>query len=159
MKRILAVLMVMCLCLTACARAGEKAGDPWGIYLSAKDITPEGLTLLIEQKGGNPSGELQTGDWFKLEEKTEDGWAELSTNPLIDYAWHMVAYGIKKDDITELPVEWEWLYGYLGPGEYRLSKEIQDFRGAGDFDEKVYTYEFCLKKADVAVRCPVGEDY
>ncbi len=158
MKRMLALVLVISLTLAGCTPYVTSEEDEWGIYLSAKDITPTGLTLLIEQKGGYPSGELTTGSWFKLEKKTEDDWVEVSTNPLIDYAWTMVAYQIKKDDVTEFSVEWEWLYGILKPGTYRLTKEITDLKVAGVFDKKIYTYEFCIEKTDKQIRCPVGED-
>ncbi len=153
MKRMLGLMLVISLILAGCVQQSTPVEDEWGISLSANNITPTGLELVITQSGGNPSGELSTGAWFKLEEKTEDGWVELSTNPLIDYAWHMVAYQIKKNDVTELEVGWEWLYGELPPGKYRLSKEITDLKVAGVFDKKIYTYEFCVEKG----RCPVGE--
>ena len=119
--------------------------DKWGITLRADDVTSTGLSLKIEQFGGNPSGELQIGEWFDIEKTVNDQWQEVSTNPLIDYAWHTIAYGICDNDITELTVDWEWLYGKLSPGFYRLSKEIMDFKGAGDYDKKIYQVYFSIK--------------
>ncbi len=120
----------------------QAVDDKWGISLSAKNVTNKGLTLLVEQFGGSPSGELQTGDWFSLSVMEKDEWKSVSTNPLIDYAWQQIAYEIKKNDITELDIEWKWLYGELSPGYYRLKKEFMDFRAAGDFDKEVY--ELCF---------------
>lgn len=117
--------------------------DKWGIYLHADDVTANGMTLKIEQFGGNPDGELETGEWFKLEKTVDDNWTPVETNPLIDYAWNDVAYEIKKNDITELPVEWKWLYGELEPGFYRLTKEIA-FRSAGGFDKNLYEVYFTI---------------
>lgn len=119
--------------------------DKWGVSLHADDVTRKGLTLKIEQFGGNYSGELQTGEWFKLEKTVNDEWKELETNPLIDYAWTDIAYTIKKNDITELKIEWKWLYGELPDGFYRLSKEITDFKSAGDNDEKIYEVYFTVE--------------
>ena len=144
MKRIVVLCLVISLVLSGCTPYVTTIDDEWGISLSAKDVTPTGLTLLIEQKGGHPSGELSTGTWFKLEEKTEDDWLEVSTNPLIDFVWTMEAYMIQKDDVTEFKVDWKWLYGILEPGAYRISKEITDLKVAGVFDKKIYTYEFCI---------------
>lgn len=120
--------------------------DKWGIALRADNVTPKGMTLKIEQFEGNPSGELQIGEWFRLEKTVDDEWQDVPTNPLIDYAWHTIAYGIRDNDITELTVDWEWLYGKLSPGFYRLSKEIMDFRGSGNFDKEIYQVYFSIEQ-------------
>jgi len=119
--------------------------DKWGVMLYANKVTKKGLTLRIEQFGGNPTGELSTGEWFKLEKTTDDGWQEVQTNPLIDFAWNSIAYKINKNDITTIDVEWEWLYGELKPGYYRLSKEVMDFRASGDFDKEIYQVHFTIE--------------
>ncbi len=118
--------------------------DQWGITLDARDVTSKGLTLLIEQFGGVPAGELQTGEAFSLEVMKDDKWIPLSTLPNIDYVWPSIAYMIKKNDITELRTNWQWLYGELSPGYYKLKKEISDYRAPGDFDEKVYEWHFTI---------------
>ncbi|MBP3359346.1 MAG: hypothetical protein J6N52_00705 [Clostridia bacterium] len=119
--------------------------DKWGVTLSSKDITNTGLTILCEQFGGAPTGELRTGEWFSLEVIKDDEWKPVETNPLIDYAWNDVAYGIKSNDITELKVDWEWLYGELPPGFYKLKKEIMDFSAAGDYDKDLYELYFTIE--------------
>ncbi len=48
------------------------------------------------------------------------------------------AWIIHRDDILEWEVDWEWLYGELPMGRYRMSKEIMDFRKTGDYDGKNY---------------------
>jgi len=119
--------------------------DEWRLKLSVENVTNCGMTINFEQFGGEVKGELQTGSWFKIEKIVEDDWQELSTNPLIDYAWDDVAYEIKKNDITALNVEWKWLYGELEPGYYRLSKEVTNFTKNGNSDEKIYQVYFNIK--------------
>ena len=119
--------------------------DKWGISLSSKNIKNTGLTILCEKFGGNPTGELQTGEWFFLEVLKDGDWEHVATNPLIDYAWNDIAYVIKKNDVTEFKVDWKWLYGELPPGYYRLKKEIMDFRGTGDYDKKLYELRFTIE--------------
>lgn len=118
--------------------------DKWGVCLHADDVNSNGMTLKIEQFGGNPDGELETGEWFKLEKTVDDNWTPVETNPLIDYAWNDVAYEIKRNDITELQVEWKWLYGELERGFYRLTKEIA-FKTAVSFDKDLYEVYFTIK--------------
>ena len=38
--------------------------DPWGVKLTAKNITPSGLTIVCTQHDGEPTGELQTGSYY-----------------------------------------------------------------------------------------------
>ncbi len=159
MKQILTILILLCsLLFAACDNASigviggadgptsiivSNSGDKWGITLRTENVTKTGMTLKIEQFGGNPDGELETGEWFKLEKTVDDNWTPVETNPLIDYAWNDVAYEIKRNDITELQVEWKWLYGELEQGLYRLTKEIV-FRSAGGFDKDLYEVYFTI---------------
>ncbi len=161
MKRILFTAVVVCaLMLSGCnmpdiAKIGgadgptdiivsEKKEDEWGITLSAKSVTNKGLTILFAQSGGSPTGELQTGSEFWLEYNDNGEWKSVETNPMLDYAWHQIAYSINKNDITELETDWQWLYGELPSGFYKLKKEIIDFRAAGDFDKKMYELYFAI---------------
>ncbi|MBE7020577.1 MAG: sodium ion-translocating decarboxylase subunit beta [Ruminococcaceae bacterium] len=119
--------------------------DEWGIHLYAEDVTESGMTLKIEQFGGEYSGSLQTGEWFSIEPCTDGEWKPVPTNPLIDYAWLQIAYLIKSNDITELDIGWKWLYGELPPGQYRLKKEISDYTPDKKTDKKVYEVYFTVE--------------
>ena len=63
------------------------AGNGWGITLSAKDVTPTGLTLVIAQSGGAPSGTLQFGSSFQL-------------SVLVDGVWSDVPYTVDADSVA-----------------------------------------------------------
>lgn len=119
--------------------------NEWGLTLHAKDVTPEGMTLVCTQSGGSPSGELNTGSYYVLEQEVQGVWC------VVEYAenmrdkevgWDAVAWIIPMNDTVEWDVDWEWLYGSLKPGYYRIGKEIIDFRGSGDFDKAIYYAEF-----------------
>lgn len=120
------------------------SGDKWGLSLYADNVTKTGMTIRFEQFGGNPTGELQTGAWYKLETTVNNEWHEVKTK-VYNTAWTAVAYGINKNDITEFEMNWEFLYGELPPGYYRLSKEVMDFREAGDYDEEIYQVYFSIE--------------
>jgi len=115
----------------------------WGVTLSAKDVTPTGLTIVCTQSGGNPSGELDTGSYYIIQ-KYEDGeWSDVEWLPQeYDVGWTAEAWIIPMNDVVEWEVDWEWLYGELPAGTYRIGKEIMDFRGAGDFDQEFHYAEF-----------------
>lgn len=48
-------------------------------------------------------------------------------------------------NLTQWEIQWSDLYGTLPQGEYRIGKEIQDFRGGSDYDEKAYYAEFVIE--------------
>ncbi len=119
--------------------------DKWGIRFFADAVTPTGLTLKIEQFGGDPSGELQTGADYLLETSVDDVWQAVKTKDGAPLVWNSIAYMIKKNDVTELQIDWQYAYGELKPGYYRLKKEIMDFRASGDFDKESYEVYFNVK--------------
>jgi len=119
--------------------------DEWGITLYCDDVTPTGLTLQIEQFGGNPSGSLEFGAAYTLETTANDKWQAVETKTGEPLVWNMLAYNIKKNDITEMKIDWQYAYGRLKPGFYCLKKEIMDFRAAGDYDTKTYEVYFTIK--------------
>ena len=120
--------------------------EGWGVRMWAEDVTNTGAKVVFEQFGGNAEGDLQTGEWFELEVLNNDNeWEKVGTNPLIDYAFNAVAYMIKKNEKTEMIVEWEWLYGELPEGYYRIAKKVMDYRAPGDFDEKIYYADFLIE--------------
>ena len=130
--------------LAELSNAGDDEGFPdWGLTLSVKDVTPSGLTLVCTQSGGEPSGDLQTGTDYKLI-VLKEAWEEVPTI-IENYGWDSLAYLISADGVTEFEYNWEWLYGELPPGTYRMVKGFMDFRGSGDYDNFDYWVEFEIK--------------
>ena len=116
--------------------------ETWGITLSAENITPVGLTIKCTQSAGEPTGELQTGSWYIIENWTkENGWKEM---PYVieGVGWTSEAWIIPINDTCEWEVNWEWLYGTLPKGKYRIGKQIDDFRDSGNYDTSTYHVEF-----------------
>ncbi|WP_409229482.1 immunoglobulin-like domain-containing protein [Gudongella sp. SC589] len=106
--------------------------DYWGLELTATNISPTGLTLSFSQYGGNPKGDLQTGSYYWLDKHVEDEWVPVEIlSSAQDVGWTDEAYIINMNDITEWEVGWEWLYGELSIGNYRIGKEIMDYRSTG----------------------------
>ena len=62
-----------------------------------------------------------------------------------ELSWTYEAWIIQKEGTTQWDVNWEWLYGELSAGEYRIGKEIMNFRGTGDFDEEIVYAEFIIE--------------
>lgn len=123
--------------------ASDEGFPNWGLTLSVKDVTPSGLTLVCTQSGGKPTGELQTGSDYKLI-VLKEAWGEVPTI-IEDYGWTAEAYMITKDAVTEFEYNWEWLYGKLPAGTYRMVKGFTEFRETGDYDNFDYWIEFEIK--------------
>jgi len=152
MKKWFVMLLALVLLLPAgCGNVAGKSSqseaqqDEWGITLSAEDVTPIGMTLVCTQSGGKFKGELQTGTPFFLERFVEGEWLPVSSKPEEEVAWTMIALGIQPNNTTKWKVDWEFLYGYLEPGTYRMAKEIMDFRSPGKYTEKTYYVEFAIE--------------
>lgn len=119
--------------------------ETWGIELRVENVTPTGATIKCTQSGGEPTGELQTGGWYILETWTqEQGWIEAPC--FAEVGWTQEAWMIPMNDTCEWEVNWEWLYGTLSEGKYRIGKDITDFRGTGDYDNAIYYAEFKITK-------------
>ena len=119
--------------------------ESWGVTLTMDHITPTSATLICTQEGGDPTGELQTGSWYMIENWTqENGWMEVERVFQGDLAWTMEAWAIPQNKKSEWNVNWEFLYGELPPGKYRIAKEVMDFRKTGDFDTSIYFADFMI---------------
>lgn len=122
--------------------------DPWGVKLTAKNITPSGLTIVCTQQDGEPTGELQTGSYYGLEMLQDGEWVAVELLPMeYELAWTSGAWMIPNNAETEWEVNWSRLYGELPAGSYRISKSVMDFRGTGDYDTKTYYAGFDLVDA------------
>lgn len=126
--------------------ASPKAdGSDWGVTLAAGDITPTGLTLTCTQSGGSPTGRLQTGSYYSLEIWDGESWTAVEPLPQeYEIAWTEEAWNIPMEDSTQWVVNWEWLYGSLSAGTYRLGKELMDFRDTGDYDQQMSYAQFTI---------------
>lgn len=111
-----------------------------GLRLRVADISPSGLRLICSQSGGHPTGTLQTGAYYSLEKWEGESWQTVDT--ISETYWQLQAFTIEKDQDTEFRIDWEWLYGKLNKGTYRLEKRISDFRQSDDKDDYIFYADF-----------------
>ena len=125
---------------------GDVIPNAWGVALSADNVTAKGLTIVCHQTGGENAAELHTGTYYVLQKLDNKTWVDAEYLPQeYDVAWTQEALMIEKESTTIWDVNWEWLYGELPAGEYRIGKEITNFRGAGDYDEEMVYAEFIIR--------------
>lgn len=116
----------------------------WGITMSASDITPTGVTLIISQSGGNITDTLITGPDFYLDVKTDNRWEVLKAKDGSNI-WNFSAYSIPLNDSIEFEIDWINIYGVLTPGTYRLCKTVLDHYPTEDGHCYTYSIEFTIK--------------
>lgn len=125
--------------------AYEPELDQIGLSFSLKNISPTGATLVFHSYDTDAAtGELEYGDDFLLEVQKGDIWEEVPIHLDGNYAFNDIAYTIPTEGISERELDWEWLYGALAPGTYRIRKSILDFRGTGDYDKYTAYAQFIL---------------
>lgn len=130
---------------TPAAVTDDAAANPWGVTLEAENVTPVGLTIVCRQSGGEDVAELNTGSDYTLQRLVGSEWVDVEYLPQeYEVAWTSEAWIIPKDATTRWDVNWEWLYGELPAGEYRIGKTITNFSGPGDYDSALIFAEFTI---------------
>ncbi len=168
-KRIEFIMVTACvLLITGCGNS-NSAGDPAGTDsqiventeqtdTAEKDIdvsSPlDGVTMEVTECSdtsvtvriaNDTDKDIQCGSVFCLEMQDEETgeWREL--DEVIDHAdFTMEAYMIQNGSPYEAVIDFEWRYGKLEPGRYRIVKTVTDFRGTGDYTDYTYAAEFSI---------------
>ena len=124
--------------------SSESEISALGLYVTVKNISPTGAVMIFNRHTLDGQGEeLIFGDEFLLQRQTDSGWENLPT--VIDsYGFNSIAHLIPSDGSVEMEVDWEWLYGELSPGEYRIGKRVLDSADGGKSEEYMVYAQFVL---------------
>ncbi len=121
----------------------ESEAEQIGVSFTLKNISSTGATLVFQQYDGDAAtGDLSCGTDFLIEMQRDNMWQEVPVILEGEYAFNDVACTI--DGSTEQELNWEWLYGALVPGTYRIRKSVLDLRKPGDFDKYTVYAQFIL---------------
>lgn len=124
MKKILAfILLFSCLCLLVGCKTETKSEisptDVENVTLRIENVSPIGATLII--KDTNETSDLY-GEWYKIEKNIDGTWYDVAT--VIDnYAFSYIGYLTNDNNEVSFEINWEWLYGSLPTGTYRILKQ------------------------------------
>ncbi|EHQ89045.1 immunoglobulin-like domain-containing protein [Desulfosporosinus youngiae] len=113
-----------------------------GVTMRVKEGTEfsTGLTLTFANSSDK---QCIYGDYFLLEKKVNERWYQVPA--IIDnYGFHSIGYDLAAGGNGEWKVDWSWLYGKPDHGEYRIVKDILDFRGTGDYEKYYLAAEFSV---------------
>ncbi|MDR2655817.1 MAG: hypothetical protein LBC56_07115 [Oscillospiraceae bacterium] len=119
----------------------RKVNDLSGVAMSVKKGTAKPAGAEVSLANANEK-DCISGEFFAVERKYGDGWAIIDTLPAGDIAWRDIAYIIPGGGLLEMPIDWNYLYGELKPGRYRIVKEFYYTSGDGQPDRYYLTAEF-----------------
>ena len=101
------------------------------------------MIIVCTQADYEVTGELFTGSSFSLSRLVDGEWEAVEYLPQEhEIAWTSEAWIIPLGETVEWETNWEWLYGELPAGKYRIGKQITDWRAPGDYDTVVYHVPF-----------------
>ena len=121
----------------------EPQVNNWGVTLTAKNASPIGMTIVCTQSGYDVKGELFTGSSFSLSRLVDGEWKDVEYLPQEhEVAWTSEAWIIPLEGTVEWETNWEWLYGELPQGRYRLGKGIMNLTEPGNFETCMQFVEF-----------------
>lgn len=106
-------------------------------------VTSTGLKVRFTSTNEN---ETTYGSYYRVEKYENNKWHEVQQKKLEgELAWTAEAYPIPTNGSRDCKIDWNWLYGELTNGQYRIIKNIIDFRGLGDHDEYYLSDEFKIE--------------
>lgn len=121
----------------------ETVNDFDGVVMTVKEgtISPRGLTVIFTNDSDK---QVVYGEDFLLEKEAKGNWYQVPFN-IDDYGFNDIGYELAPSETDELIIDWDWLYESLDIGDYRVIKEVLDFREAGDYDRYNLSAEFTIE--------------
>lgn len=133
MKKKMLMLIGLVMIATFISMVYDSLSDEQGIYMvyaedgnmandivsaRIKYVSPEYITLIFYN---NAERNGMFGMWFVLEKLSENEWKAIDTIIHNDnFAFPDIGFGLPPDGTLEHTFNWEWLYGSLESGEYRI---------------------------------------
>ena len=134
MKKLLVLVLVsVCIVglLVGCTKGSNyKTVQVENVSISIEDVSSTGGTVIIKDTNEEP---YTYGEWYKIEKNSNGKWIEVDT-VISDYGFNEIAYLTNEDGEVRFSIDWEWLYGELSSGNYRLLKEVANKYIAVEFN-------------------------
>ena len=84
------------------------------------DISPTGATLVITDTNAEP---YLYGEWYKIQRLIDGQWMDVP-HVIDNAAFNAMGYIPDANGEVKFTINWEWFYGKLPSGEYRLWKQV-----------------------------------
>ena len=112
-----------------------------GVWMKIKKgtLTNTSATVIITDLSGKSN---TYGEEYRIDKLENNEWNELPVVVKGNYGWNSIGYHVGKDNKLELDINWEWLYGKLDKGKYRIVKGTSPNY---DMKEKYFSVEFTIE--------------
>ena len=121
----------------------ESENDEAAVFMDVSHVTASGLTVRFRQCDERDYDEIFFGEGYALSRLEGDEWTEvpqvIDNGRFTEEAIVIPALGER-----ELETDWEWLYGILTPGTYRITKTVWVRTDGGTAEACSLTAQFIL---------------
>lgn len=123
--------------------AYENVNDFEGVTMTVKEgtVSSTGLTVVFENISDR---ECIYGEYFCLEKNRDGKWYQIPVIIDGNYGFDDIGYNLTRRGVGEWPVNWEWLYGSLDAGQYRIVKDVLVFEDSGEYNVYYLATEFSI---------------
>lgn len=118
-KNLIIIILIGFFCFTLLGCSNKYQNDIISLNIKENTLTNSKVTLNLVN---NTNKSYEYGDPYKIEYKKDNIWNKMT--PINDMDFNMIAYIIKPNKINEITINWEYHYGKLNPGKYRIVKNI-----------------------------------
>ena len=152
-KKILFVVLAIMIITNAWALFTDykaiKQNEKYAIHSYVKSVNDQSITVILECLGVDTEEDLyvDTGPWHEIEKRTLFGWVKLRC---LQDSWTVGAvnkYDItEKDEVYEIDVSYQWYYGKLRRGTYRVTYPIKIEKNGNEQLEGYFYTTFQISK-------------
>ncbi len=89
------------------------------VSATISDISLTGATITIKDRN---STKYTYGEWYVIQKEENGKWYNISTK-VKEYGFNSIGYEVDENNEVKFVIDWEWLYGKLPQGSYRIIKE------------------------------------
>ena len=136
MRKILSIMLVTItvILLIACS-SKESIYQPTeleNVGVSVSDISATGATLIIKDTN---EAYYTYGEWYVIEKEKDGTWYEVKSK-VEDLCFDSIGYIPNEEKEIEFQINWEYTYGKLPSGHYRILKTADSNIISAEFDIK-----------------------
>lgn len=154
MKKYPLFVLILCICLAFSACSGDSSAAPeaasislprnWEPVLEVEEAGPDGATAVLREGSTPDNCVVLCGNDYVLEQLTDGSWQSLPT--LEEPHWVTDAFAVTA--VPREEIRWQWLYGSLPSGYYRIGKSVSLQQNTEIIASATVYAEFPLKVTD-----------
>ena len=108
------------------------------VSIQEGSLSRTGVKILIHDVSGE---NYSYGTWYRIDKMVNGTWQQLSVVLKENYGWNDIANHVDKMGNLILDIDWEWLYGTLDNGYYRIVK----YALSDSLEKKYFSVKFEIK--------------